>query len=314
MNADGKRSVTLDEIPFLGVGLGFRQDLKGAMLSNAHRIDFLELVTDQYMDKPPFKEEEAKALAEQFPLVMHGVDLSIGTDGPVDREYVGKMQKVAAWSRARWVSDHLCFTRVPGVSIGNLTPLAFTEEAAAVAIRNTREVMAAFDVPFLLENISYYFRVPPSRLSEAEFIQCVIRESGCYMLLDLANVQNNAINNGYDPFAFLNQMPLDRVVQIHLAGGYYHQGILLDTHSHRVPTDVLDLLAHVAPRLPNLKAVMIERDQEFPPIEELLEELDQVREVLASRWTPLHGRPAVTRPSGAERGGGVPSAPRAPAG
>jgi uncharacterized protein (UPF0276 family) len=109
------------------------------------------------------------------------------------------------------------------------------------------------------------------------------------MLLDLANVQNNAINNRYDPFAFVDQMPLDRVVQVHLAGGYYHKGILLDTHSHPVPADVLELLAYAAPRMPNLKGVLIERDQEFPPIEALLDELDRVRDVLASTWAPLYG-------------------------
>jgi uncharacterized protein (UPF0276 family) len=285
----GRCTAELDACPFLGVGLGFRQELKEAMLANAARIDFLELLTDQYMDKPPFKEAEAKLLAERFPLVLHGVDLSIGTDAPVDREYVGEMQQVASWSRARWVSDHLCFTRVPGINIGNLTPLAFTDEAAEVAIRNARAVMTTFEVPFLLENISYYFRVPPSRLTEAEFVNRVISESGCYMLLDLANVQNNAINNRYDPFAFVDQMPLDRVVQVHLAGGYYHKGILLDTHSHPVPADVLELLAYAAPRMPNLKGVLIERDQEFPPIEALLDELDRVRDVLASTWAPLYG-------------------------
>jgi uncharacterized protein (UPF0276 family) len=306
---DRKIAAELDACPFLGVGLGFRQDLKEAMLANSARIDFMELLTDQYMDKPPFKEAEAKLLAERFPLVLHGVDLSIGTDAPVDREYIDKMRRVASWSRARWVSDHLCFTRVPGINIGNLTPLAFTDEAAAVAIRNVREAMTAFEVPFLLENISYYFRVPPSRLTEAEFINRVIRESGCYMLLDLANVQNNAINNHYDPFAFVDQMPLERVVQVHLAGGYYHRGILLDTHSHPVPADVLELLAHAAPRLPNLKGVLIERDQEFPPIGELLDELDRVRGVIASTWAPLYGARSRTRPSSSAGEGMGPHAP-----
>lgn len=302
MTAGDRRSTaSLDACPFLGVGLGFRHDMKEAMLANAGRIDFMELLTDQYMDKPPFKEDEAKMLAERLPLVLHGVDLSIGTDAPVDREYVGKILKAASWSRARWVSDHLCFTRVPGINIGNLTPLAFTDEAAEVAVRNTREVMAAFDVPFLLENISYYFRVPPSRLTEAEFINRVIRESGCYLLLDLANVANNAINNHYDPFAFIDQMPLDRVVQVHLAGGYYYRGILLDTHSHPVPADVLELLAYAAPRMPNLKGVLIERDQEFPPIAELLDELDRVRDVIARAWAPLHGESSRARPSGRDR-------------
>jgi uncharacterized protein (UPF0276 family) len=295
----------IDTIPFLGAGLGFRREMKDAMLAHGSRIDFMELLTDQYMDMPPHKEEEAKALAEQFALVLHGVDLSIGTDGPVDREYIDKMRRVAEWSKARWISDHLCFTRVPGINIGQLTPLAFSERVADACIRNVREAMAAFDIPFLMENISYYFKVPNMEMSEAEFITRVVRGSGCWMLLDLTNVQNNAVNNKYDAFEFLDQLPLDRVVQIHLAGGYYHRGILLDTHSHPVPADVFEMLAHVAPRLSNLKGVLIERDQEFPPIEELLGELDRVRDVLATRWSPAHQHQA-TAPQSGPRGAGSP--------
>jgi uncharacterized protein (UPF0276 family) len=151
-----------------------------------------------------------------------------------------------------------------------------------VAARNIRIVANELDQPFAVENISYYFQVPHSTMTEAEFLTRVITEADCYLLLDLTNVVNNAVNNSYDPAEFLDRVPLERVLQVHLAGGYWQDGVLLDTHSHPVPTDVLDLLSVTAPRMPALKAVMIERDQNFPVGNEMLAELHHVRDVLTA--------------------------------
>lgn len=274
--------------PFLGVGLSYRRELAEGIRESAGQVDFLELLTDQYIDMPPHKEEEARDLATQFPLVLHGVDLSIGTADTVDAEYVKKVQRVAEWAQPKWISDHLCFTRVHDLNIGQLTPLSFNEEVANLVVRNARQMLDTFDCPFLLENISYYFQVPPCTMSEAEFITQVVRESGCWLLLDLTNIQNNAINNNYDPFAYLDQIPLDRVMQVHLAGGYYHRGILLDTHSHPVPADVFEMLKYAAPRMPSLGGVIIERDQNYPPFDELLTELNNARSILSMHWAPYH--------------------------
>jgi uncharacterized protein len=282
----------LDKVPFLGAGLGFRRIFKEEMLSAADRVDFLELITDQYIDRPLIKEREAAELSEKFPVVLHGVDLSIGTDCRIDEDYLAKFHHVARLTKPKWVSDHLCFTRVPGHSLGQLTPLPFTEHIVDLVVEHIKQISDTFDCPFLVENISYYFRVPPSTLSEAEFITRVVGESGCGLLLDLANVRNNAINNDYDAYRFLDEIPLDRVVQIHLAGSSYNGGLLIDTHSHPVPPEVFDLLRYAAPRMRNLKGVIIERDQNFPPFEELLGELDAVREILASHWAPHHAAAA----------------------
>jgi uncharacterized protein (UPF0276 family) len=133
-------------------------------------------------------------------------------------------------------------------------------------------------------------------MSEAEFISRVVSNSGCWLLLDLANVRNNAINNNYNAFEFLDQIPLDRVVQIHLAGSYYKRGLLLDSHSDPIHAEVFEMLRYVAPRMPNLKGINIERDQNFPPIGELLDELDQVRDILAKHWKPAAQASAAATP------------------
>ncbi|UZJ32951.1 DUF692 domain-containing protein [Streptomyces endophytica] len=270
--------------PVLGVGLGYRQELRQMILESADVIDFLELITDQYIDGPPHRDAEAVDLSARFPVLLHGVDMSLGTDQAPDAEYVGKIQRLAERVHPEWISDHLCFTQVPGLNLGQLTPLAFTPETARIAARNIKSVAREFDQPFAVENISYYFRVPWSTLSEAEFLTEVVDRADCHLLLDLTNVVNNATNLEYTAEEFLDRIPLERVLQIHLAGGYWHNGVLLDTHSHPVPRDVLELLGSYAPRMPALKAVMIERDQNFPPPAELLAELAGVRGVLAPSW------------------------------
>ncbi len=272
----------LNDIPVLGVGLSFRTELKAGILASPHRVDFLELIADQYIDKPLFKDQEARELSAQFPVVLHGVDLSIGTDCPVDEEYVNKLRVMADAIRPRWISDHLCFTRIPGNSLGQLTPLSFNEEVVEFVVQHIKQVNKRLNCPFLIENISYYFTAPPTTMTEAEFISNIAEQSDCGLLLDLTNLLNNSINHGYDPIEFLNQIPLDRVVQIHLAGGTYAGKLLLDTHNRPVPSDVLDMLAYAAPKMTRLRGVNIERDGDFPPIEELFAELDYVRTILAA--------------------------------
>lgn len=278
----------LEDCPLKGAGLSFRQELKEGILAAPHRVDLLELISDQYIDKSPLKEKEAESLARDFPIVLHGVELSIGTDCQINDEYLKKLHRLADAVNPLWVSDHLCFTGVPGSNLAQLTPIAFTERMVKTVSRKIKQVAATFDCPFLLENISYYFLVPPSEMSEAEFITNVVHESDCWLLLDLANLLNNATNHQYDPFEFLDRIPLERVVQIHLAGGSYKKNLLLDTHSHPIHAEEFDMLRYAAPRMPMLRGVIIERDQNFPPIEELFAEVDSIRDCLANHWMPHH--------------------------
>jgi uncharacterized protein len=273
----------IDELPNLGVGIGYRQELSEGIFMNASAIDFIELLTDQFIDMPAYRADEARRVAAAFPVVLHGVELSLGTDAPIDSDYLAKVHEIADWVDPVWVSDHLSFTRVPELSIGQLTPLSFNESVADLTARNVRAAAGTFDCPFLIENISYYFQVPPCTLTEAEFITAVLEKADCGLLLDLTNVQNNALNNEYDAHEFLDEIPLERVVQVHLAGGRSHQGLLLDTHSDPVPEEVFELLDYTVPRMTELRGISIERDQECSGIEELLPELRRARESASSR-------------------------------
>lgn len=276
----------VDHLPFLGVGLAYRFEIRDEILAHADQIDFLELITDHYIDMPPHKEQEARELAERFPLIVHGVDLSIGTSRGIDPSYLTKVQQVREWAKAFWVSDHLCMTRAHDRNISQLTPLSFDGGTVEAVRRNVETVKEVIDCPFLLENISYYFQVPPATMDEAEFLSEVLARCDCGLLLDLTNVYNNARNNGYDACEFLDRIPLDKVVQLHLAGGEEEGGILLDTHSKPIHPEVFDLLRYSTGRMTRLKGAIIERDQAIPPTPELLAEMDQIRTILSEEWAP----------------------------
>ncbi len=270
----------LARLPFLGVGLGYRPDLDRQIWANQASIDWLELISEHYLARPREQLDQALRLRGAFPLVPHGVELSIGTPGEPDPAYLDALAELVALVGAPWCSDHLCFTRAGGIALGQLTPLPRTRAVAADVARKARQVQERVGVPFLLENISYYIDIE-GQLSEAEFLTEVMEGCECGLLLDLANVFVNAGNHGFSALEFLAAIPLERVVQVHLAGGEESPNALLDTHSAPVPDEVFTLLRHLVERAPNLRAVLIERDTDFPDdFQELADDLADAREIL----------------------------------
>jgi len=271
----------LSRLPALGVGLGYRRELDAAITANQESIDCLEIISENFLDSPAGG-AVLDQLRERFALVPHGVEMSIGTEGPLDRRYLDDLARLVGRTGAPWCSDHLSFTRAGGVSIGQLTPLVRTRALAEDIAVKARQVQERVGTPFLLENITYHLDFP-SELSEAEFITHVVEKAGCGLLLDLTNVFINSVNNKYDPIEFLNSIPLDRVVQLHLAGGYWLDGTLLDSHSKPVPEQVWELLDYVSTRMPKARCVILERDQEFPEdFTELTADLHRARKAIGS--------------------------------
>lgn len=270
----------LGSLPALGVGLGYRRELDAAIMANQESIDCLEIITENFLRTPVGGPLEQ--LRDRFAVVPHGVEMSIGTEGPLDTGYLDDLAELVARVRAPWCSDHLSFTRAGGVSIGQLTPLVRTRALADRIADKARQVQQRAGTAFLLENITYHLDFP-AELSEAEFITRVVERAGCGLLLDLTNVYVNATNHGYDPFAFLDAIPLERVVQLHLAGGYRSDGTLIDSHSAPVPAEVWQLLDYVAGRMPAARCLILERDQEFPDdFGELTADLRRARAALGA--------------------------------
>lgn len=262
----------------LGAGLAFRSALADAIFEYQGQIDWLEITTDHYLDDP-WAEEALGELTALFPVAVHGLELSIGSDGPLDLSYLDGVARVADLVDAAWVSDHLCFTTEDGYQLGNLTPVHRTRERAAAIAAKVRHVQDRLGRPFLLENITYQVDLP-SELSESEFITEVMEHCDASILLDLENVSINAANHRFDPYMFLERIPLERVVEVHLAGDRSCSAPRVDAHNAPVSEECLDLLAFVVARA-DIHGVIVERDEDFPAdFTELLADVDSARRVL----------------------------------
>jgi uncharacterized protein len=262
----------------LGVGLGFRRPLMGQIFLQQPRIDFLEIIADHYLGGAPERDEELALLAAHFPLVPHGIGLSLGSAEGVDRDYLRMLAALVRLLDPPWWSEHLSFTRAGGVDIGHLAPMPFTWEAVEVVCRNVQIVQAAVEAPLILENVTYMVALPGAEMTEAQFIAEVSERCDCGLLLDVTNLYTNAANHGYDARGFLDELPLERVVQLHFAGGVWEGGVLVDSHSEATHAEAWELMDAVLTRVP-VPGAVLERDEKLPPLSELLGELDHAREI-----------------------------------
>ena len=228
-------------MPVFGSGMGYRRELKQAIFDARERIDFLEVVADQFIgDRRRLTELEEICAA--FPVIPHGVGLSIGSP-ELDHEYLRAIRVVSDVTALRsYYSEHLAMTRAPGIDLGHLTPLWFTEAALRSTVDNVARVQDYLRKPLVLENVTYPFDIPNAGMKQTEFFSRLVEATGCGVLLDVTNVYINSANHGFDPVAFLKEMPLDRIVQIHLAGGYERDGAWIDGHSEPVNDGSWDLL------------------------------------------------------------------------
>lgn len=266
------------ELPVLGIGIGLRGEICDQIIANQSVIDFLEFTPENYRDNYATINWLAQ-FAERFALVSHSVSLSIGSIDPLDKALLKTNRSFIKQFGLHWWSDHLCFTGVDGKTGNDLFPLPWTDEAVKHVANKIRQAQEVVESPLLLENIPFYSRMPKGNFDEAEFISRTLEEADCGMLLDLNNLYVNSINHDFDPLAFLDRLPLERVVQIHLAGPGTYGKRVIDTHGTSVPDTVFKLLDHVLSKRTQVKAVMIERDQHFPPFDDLLDELTQVRNI-----------------------------------
>lgn len=269
-------------IPVLGVGFGYRAQQHDDIIANRHAFDFLEAITDQFIFSDEERLQSLFAAAHGLPIVPHSLSMSVGTAATVDAGYMARNAEFVRKVNAPWFGDHLCFTKVPELDLGCLTPLWFTDEVADTAVRNIRAVQESVpERAFIVENITYVIPVgePGKQMTEAEFITTVLEKADCGLLLDLNNVYVNSRNLNSDPYDFLRSIPLERVVQIHIAGHEESEDLIIDTHEAPVSEEVWDLLRFIVKRSP-VKGVLLERDGKFPPFSELVAELSYARQIM----------------------------------
>lgn len=267
------------EMPALGVGMGFRAPCKSEIFLQRKSIDFLEITLDHYLDATPEKQRELELLRENFTLIPHGLNLSLGSADGLNPDYLRKVAKLVNDLSPPWWSEHICFTQADGIEIGHLSPLPFTDEALDVLARNVSVVREHITSPLILENITYLHCLPGERMTEADFIAEASARTGCGLLLDVTNLYINATNHGYDVRDFLQRLPLDKIVQFHFVGGHqHHNGLLIDSHAQPTPDPVWNLMDEILAAAP-VKGAILERDENFPPFTEILSELETARQI-----------------------------------
>jgi hypothetical protein len=271
-------------MPTLGIGLGLRRELASETFANSASIDWLELVPENYMKLGGKIRSRLEEAADKFPLVTHGINLSVGSTDELSDDYLAALSQLLNHIDAPWWSDHLCFTSVDSAYMHDLLPLPQSVEAIKHVVKRAKVAQTKVGRPMLLENISYYMDMPGSQMEEVDFLSDVLEKADIGLLLDVNNVYVNSVNHNFDPYDYLARLPLERVVQIHIAGHSHGEEVLIDTHGAAVIEPVFELLEYVLKRT-EVKAVMLERDQNYPDFSEIVAELNEIR-AIAARTQP----------------------------
>jgi uncharacterized protein (UPF0276 family) len=259
-----------------GFGLGLRPAHYRDFADGRPVVDWLEVLSENYLVPGGKPLDFLDRIRARYPMVMHGVALSIAGTDPLDARYLAALRALADRIEPAWISDHLCWTGVGAARLHDLLPVPFTEEALDHVARRVHAVQEALRREPVLENVSSYVAWPGGAMTEWDFIAGLVARTGCGVLLDVNNVYVSAVNHGFDPHEYLAAVPAAAVRQIHLAGHTIQGTKLVDTHDAAVRDEVWSLyeeaIALLGPR-----PTMIERDGNIPPLAELLDELDIAR-------------------------------------
>ena len=262
--------------PDLGVGVGLRTVHFGHILSKHPPVDWFEVLSENFMQTGGRPVWVLDQVVERYPVALHGVSMSIGSTDPLDLDYLGELKKLAARARARWVSDHLCWTGVLGRNTHDLLPMPYTEEALRHTAARVRQVSEILERPLVLENPSSYVEFAASTMTEWEFLARLAEEADCGLLLDVNNVYVSSFNHGFDPREYIDKIPADRVVQYHLAGHTNKGTHILDTHSDHAIAEVWELYRRAWKRTGPV-ATLYEWDEDIPDFEVLHAEAQKAR-------------------------------------
>lgn len=267
---------------FSGFGLGLRKPHYAEFLETDVPVDFVEVISENFMIDGGRPRDILHKVRERYPIALHGVSMSVGSAHGLDRAYLSRLRALVDEIEPLFVSDHLSWSRTPAFNSHDLLPIPYTAEALDIVCANISEAQDALGRTMLIENPSSYVSFAQSEMTEWEFLHAVSDRTGCDLLLDVNNIYVSAVNHGFDPFAYTAGLPMDRVRQIHLAGHSQGETLLIDTHDKPVPAPVWSLFAHVMERAGPV-AVMIERDDDIPPLADLMAELDMARALLPEK-------------------------------
>jgi uncharacterized protein (UPF0276 family) len=251
-----------------GVGIGLRIPHYRHILQRKPVVDWFEIISENFMVEGGRPLEILDRILEQYRVVQHGVSMYFGSAEPLNREHLRKLKRLVRRTQTPWLSDHLCWGSVDGRYTHDLLPMPYTFAAAKVAARKIREARDFLEVPIAVENVSSYAEFHVSEMTEWEFLTEVVERADCGILLDVNNIYVSSFNHGFDPFTYLDNIPMERVAQMHIAGHSRYRKYILDTHDHPVIEPVWKLYAHAA-RLAGRTATLLEWDAHIPSFDEV---------------------------------------------
>ncbi|MCP5469023.1 MAG: DUF692 domain-containing protein [Chlamydiales bacterium] len=255
----------------LGIGVGLRPVHYEEIFACEPAIDWFEIISENFMEVSGRPLANLERILERFPVVQHGVNLAIGSTAPLDWDYLHKLKALTRLTKTPWLSDHLCWGRLPGAHFHDLLPLPYTEEVIKLVVERARIVQDFLEVPFALENLSSYVAFNADQMPEWEFYTRIVEEADIFMMLDVNNIYVSSRNHGFDPFEYITNIPMERVIQIHLAGHSDRGDYVIDTHDNPVCDAVWELYGTVWPRT-NEVATLLEWDDNFVSFDETCKE------------------------------------------
>lgn len=258
------------------VGVGFRRELAPWIDTRPAEIGCLELTAEHFFGRDL---EPVRALRRHFPLFVHGLGLSLGSPGPIDRALLTEFARVSAAAKPLYITEHVAFTRTRDLDLGHLNPVAPTAQNLRIVADHAREVMDLCGRPMLLENIATHLELPGT-IPEPEFLNRLCDAAGCGVLLDITNLYVNSRNHGFDPIAWLDALDMERVAQLHVVGYSQRGGRWHDFHAEAIQSDIFDLTRRVVERAP-VEGVIVERDENIPAPRELAAELRELEAIHA---------------------------------
>lgn len=269
---------TNSQRPFLGYGLGLRPQHYQEILDTNPNIDWFEIISENFINiggKPRYFLEQ---IAKKYPIVMHGVSLSIGSTDKLDYTYLKSLKKLVEEIKPKWISDHLCFTGADHLNMHDLLPLPYTKQVIKHVVKRIKEVQDFLGRQILIENLSSYLTYTDNEMHEWEFLAKIANDANCNILLDVNNVYVSAYNHHFDPMDYIKEMPSERIHQIHLAGHCNKGDYILDSHDATIIDPVWELYRKTLSTIGKV-STMIERDDNIPSLTELISELDQARRI-----------------------------------
>jgi len=272
------------ERPFLGFGLGLRTDHYQYVIENKPQVDWFEIISENYMVPGGKPLTNLDRIRQDYPMVMHGVSMSIGSTDPLNQTYLQKLKTLIDRVEPKWISDHLCWTSVNHINSHDLLPLPYNESTIEHIVGRIKHVQDVLGRQMLIENLSSYVTYNNSEMPEWEFVNEIAKRADCYILLDINNIFVSANNHHFEPEHYVNGIDSDRVMQFHLAGHSYNGDMIIDTHDHYVCDPVWDLYGYALERF-GAVSTMIERDDNIPPFIALRQELEIAEKIAANVLT-----------------------------